>query len=202
MRSQWLWLVSAMALTACTTSPPRQTADACGIFEEKRSWYQAARKAEQRWGSPVATMMAMMHRESRFRAKAKPPRTRILWVIPGPRKSDAYGYAQAKDSTWDWYRKSTGNRGADRDDFEDAMDFIGWYNDQTRRRNRVAVNDTYHLYLAYHEGHGGFSRKTYNNKPWLLTVARQVANQALLYQQQLQTCEQRLQKKRFSLWPF
>jgi hypothetical protein len=147
-------------------------------------------------------MMAIMHQESRFRAKAKPPRTKILWIIPGPRKSDAYGYPQAKDSTWSWYKKSSGNRGADRDKFGDAIDFIGWYNAQTHKKNGVRLNDAYSLYLAYHEGHGGFSRKSYNKKGWLKGVANKVASRANTYSQQLSGCEKRLKKGGFRLWPF
>lgn len=202
-RYKLVWLCLPLFIVAgCATSPPARVDNICSIFQEKRSWYKKAKKSEKRWGSPISTMMAIMHQESRFRAKAKPPRTKILWVIPGPRKSDAYGYPQAKDSTWAWYKKSSGNRGADRDKFGDAIDFIGWYNAQTRQRNGVALNDTYRLYLAYHEGHGGFNRGTYAKKRWLTDVANRVARRANRYQQQLQGCERRLPTGGFSLWPF
>ena len=74
---------------------------------------------------PVSVMMAFMHQESRFVAGAKPPRKQIWGFIPGPRPSDAYGYSQAKNSTWEWYKTKSGNHGADRDDFDDAIDFVG-----------------------------------------------------------------------------
>ncbi|MGH1440670.1 MAG: transglycosylase SLT domain-containing protein [Cellvibrionaceae bacterium] len=196
-----LLLACVSILSACTTSPPRQLNNVCSIFEEKGRWYKDAKKAEENWRSPIPTMMAIMHQESRFRAKAKPPRTKILWVIPWTRPSNAYGYPQALDSTWSWYRKSTGNWGADRDDFGDAIDFIGWYNAQTHKVNRVRLDDTYRLYLAYHEGHGGFKRKTYQSKAWLKTVANKVAHRATNYKKQLQGCEKKLSKG-FSLWPF
>ena len=144
--------------------------------------------------------MAFIYQESRFRAKAKPPRKKILWVIPGPRKSDAYGYSQAKDSTWDWYIKESGNRGADRDDFADAIDFIGWYNAQSKRTSGIALNDPYSLYLAYHEGHGGFNRHTYNDKDWLKDVALKVSSRSNQYAKQLETCRKKLDKARW--WPF
>jgi hypothetical protein len=194
-------IIFILLLSACATSPPQNTSDICRIFDEKSSWYKKAEKSSKRWGSSIPTMMAIMHQESRFRAKAKPPRTKILWVIPGPRKSDAYGYSQAKDSTWDWYQKSANRSGADRDDFGDAIDFIGWYNSVTNNKNRVPKSDTYRLYLAYHEGHGGFARGIFNKKGWLKSVASKVANQANTYQQQLQRCESRL-KKSSSFWFF
>jgi hypothetical protein len=141
-------------------------------------------------------MMAIMHQESRFRAKAKPPRRVFLGFIPGPRPSDAYGYSQAKASTWEWYQKSTGDRGADRDDFADAITFIGWYNYQSYKRNGIPRSDTYRLYLAYHEGHGGYGRGSYRNKDWLQTVAGKVERQAQSYRQQLAGCEKELQRGR------
>ncbi len=187
-----LLLVLVLITAGCTTLPPKHIDNVCHIFDEKDSWYKQAKKASKRWDSPIPILMAIMHQESRFVAKAKPPRTKILWIFPGPRKSDAYGYAQVKDATWDWYRKKSGHRGADRDDFDDAVDFVAWYNLQSHKTNGIAKNDAYHLYLAYHEGHGGFSRKTYASKGWLKGVARKVASRADTYSRQLKSCEKRL----------
>lgn len=194
-------LTIVILLAACASSPPQQVDNLCGIFEEKSRWFKDAKKAEKNWQSPIPTMMAIMHQESRFRATAKPARTKILWVIPWSRPSNAYGYPQALDATWDWYRKSTGSWGADRDNFGDAIDFIGWYNGQTYKVNRVRRDDTYSLYLAYHEGHGGFKRKTYQSKSWLKEVANKVSSRANMYKKQLQGCEKKLNKG-FFLWPF
>ena len=76
-------------------------------------------------------------------------------------RSSAYGYAQALEGTWDDYRRSTGRRGADRDDFADSSDFIGWYMHGANRVNGVAMHDAYNQYLAYHEGKAGFARGSY-----------------------------------------
>jgi len=185
-------LLLALLLTACTTSQPADTGNICSIFREKDDWYDDAADSRDEWGSPIPVMMAIMHQESRFKAKAKPPRKKIFGFIPGPRPSNAYGYSQALDSTWDGYKRSAGRYGADRDDFADAIDFIGWYNHQSYRRNGIAKNDTYRLYLAYHEGHGGFSRKTYRKKQWLVDVAHKVQRRANTYQSQLAGCEEEL----------
>ncbi|MCV6625470.1 MAG: hypothetical protein OIF38_05205, partial [Cellvibrionaceae bacterium] len=149
--------------------------------------------SRDKWGSPISVMMAIIKQESAFYSDARPPRRKILWVIPGPRKSSAYGYPQAKDGTWDWYKKSTGRWGPDRDDFGDAIDFVGWYNQQSAKRNGIKKTDAYNLYLAYHEGHGGFSRGSYKKKGWLKKVARKVSKQAASYRSQLKGCEARLQ---------
>ena len=74
------------------------------------------------------------------------------------------------------------------------MDFIGWYNDQSQRRNGIAKTDAYNLYLAYHEGQGGFSKRSFSNKQWLKDVATKVTRRSNMYMQQLGTCEKELRK--------
>lgn len=194
-------LVLTLSLAGCTTSPPNNVDNICSIFFEKDDWYEEAADASDEWRSPIPVMMAIMHQESRFRADAKPPRRKIFGFIPGPRPSNAYGYSQALESTWETYERSAGSYGADRDDFADAIDFIGWYNDQSHRRNGIARQDTYNLYLAYHEGQGGHSRGSYNKKPWLMKVARKVERRANSYQSQLVGCEEKLKDRGwFSGW--
>ncbi|QQD16780.1 hypothetical protein I6N98_10280 [Spongiibacter nanhainus] len=187
-------LLMVFAVSACTTSPPRNPDNICSIFKEKDDWYDDARKASKRWKSPIPVMMSIMHQESRFRAKAKPPRKFWLGFIPAGRMSDAYGYAQAKDATWDWYREKSGNGWASRSSFADAIDFIGWYNNMSVRTIGLPSDDTFSLYLAYHEGHGGFKRRTYANKAWLKRVASKVSSRSHTYAGQLAMCEEDLQR--------
>jgi hypothetical protein len=189
-----LLLLVLLAVAACTNSPPQNVNNLCDIFREKDDWYDDAVDASKEWGSPVPVMMAIIYQESRFKAKAKPPRKEILGFIPGPRASSAYGYSQAKKTTWQDYKRSAGRYGADRDDFADAIDFVGWYNYQSHKRSGVSRKDPYRLYLAYHEGHGGYNRGTYRKKKWLLDVAKKVERKAGTYQAQLQACEEELKK--------
>ncbi len=163
-----------LLLTGCGSNPPRNTEDICALFAEKDEWFDDARDAQKKHGTPIHVMMAIMHQESRFVADAKTPRKRFLGIVPAGRKSSAFGYAQVKDETWDWYVKSSGNRWADRDDFADAIDFIGWYTVQSQKRLGISKWDPYAQYLAYHEGHGGYERKTYEGKQWLIDAARRV----------------------------
>lgn len=193
IRLFFLVLVIA-GISACTTAPPKNQDNLCEIFREKSGWYSDAANARDNWQSPIPVMMAIMHQESRFVAKAKPPRTKLFGLIPWFRSSSAYGYSQAKSSTWDWYQTSSGNYGADRDDFDDAIDFIGWYNHTSVQRSKIKPSDTYHLYLAYHEGHGGFNRRTFNGKPWLKKVAKKVSARSNRYRSQLLSCEEELKK--------
>lgn len=193
-------LVCTGLLGGCSTLPPSNPNNLCDIFDDKPSWYKYARNAEKNWGSSIPVMMSIMYQESQFKHNAKPARRKILWVIPGPRPSNAFGYAQAKTDTWNEYQDAIGSRWARRDSFKDAIDFIGWYNRQSQRRSRIGLNDGYSLYLAYHEGHGGFNRATYQKKSWLINTARNVDSRAKQYATQLQGCEARF--KRSWWWPF
>jgi len=187
-----LLLLGMVVLSACSTYRPSNPDNICDVFLGETDWYEAARNAQHRWGTPIFVMMAIMHQESRFRDDAQPERDWFLGIIPLPRSSSAYGYAQAQDPVWGEYIKSTGNSGADRDDFEDAIDFIGWYTDGSQKRLGISKWDAYSQYLAYHEGRGGFERKTYKSKPWLIKVAQKVKRRASIYNRQLKRCKSKL----------
>lgn len=190
-----LGAATLLALAACTTPQPGNIDNACAIFSEYDNWYEDATKSSKRWGVPLPVLLSIIYQESSFRAKAKPPRRRVLGIFPGARPSSAYGYSQALDGTWSDYKKSTGNRGADRDDFGDAVDFVGWYIHSNWRRNRVAKHDAYRQYLAYHEGQGGYAKGSYRKKPWLMKAARKVDKRADRYRAQLARCGRELRKR-------
>ncbi len=65
---------------------------------------------------------------------------------------------------------------------------MGWYANQANRTAGIPRYDAYRLYLAYHEGIGGYQRKTYLQKPWLIQVARKVKARSQIYQAQLNRC--------------
>ena len=193
-------VTTAITTVGCAAAAPRNVYDSCSIFDEKHGWYQAAKESERRWGTPVAVQLAIIYQESRFEAKAKPARRRILGFIPGPRPSTAYGYAQALTSTWDVYERETGNWTARRTSFADAADFVGWYTAKTARAHRLSRSDAYNLYLAYHEGDGGFRRGTHKHKKWLLATARRVSDLAARYRVQLSRCETQLARGGWFSW--
>ena len=197
--SKILRLLACFALTlvgvGCASRPPADPENVCYIFEEKRGWYKASRAAEARWSVPIPVMMSFLYQESAFRAKAKPPRKWYFGFIPGPRPSDAYGYSQAKDDAWAWYQEQTGNRFADRDDFADAIDFIGWYNDRSHKRLKLRKNDAYRLYLAYYNGHTGYSQGRWRKSSTIKGYAKKAATQASLYKKQLQKCRGKSKKR-------
>ena len=190
-----------MLITACATSgPPSNTVDVCKIFKEKRSWYKAAKKTEDRWNIPVSVTMAIIKQESSFISAAKPPRTKILGFIPWKRQSSAKGYAQAIDGTWEMYLKERGRWFKSRSDFDDAVDFIGWYNAKSLKQLNIEKTNARALYLAYHEGRGGYKKGSYRNKPWLLGVADKVQRQSALYNSQYQKCKKKLGRRFFILF--
>ncbi len=179
-------------LLSCSAYRPQNRNNICHIFLGETDWYEAARESQQRWGTPIYIMMAIMHQESRFVSDAQPDRDWLFGIIPLPRKSSAYGYAQAQDPAWQDYTRQSGNSGGDRDDFADAIDFIGWYTDASQKKLKISKWDAYGQYLAYHEGRGGYARKTYQNKPWLIQVAKKVKLRADQYNAQLKGCKEKL----------
>jgi len=181
-----LWIAVG---TTCTSSPPANVENICAIFAEKHGWFRAAQKSEERWGTPVHIQMSIIRQESSFRFDAKPPRTKLLGFIPWKRPSDAYGYAQALDSTWGWYKDDSGRQSADRDDFDDAIDFVGWYTNKSNKSVGISKWDPYNQYLAYHEDHAGWRGGAYQRKAWLKEIAVRVDYRAREWGTQLQRCE-------------
>ena len=196
MKTKISFLLFLMLITACATSgPPSNTVDVCKIFKEKRSWYKAAKKTEDRWNIPVSVTMAIIKQESSFISAAKPPRTKILGFIPWKRQSSAKGYAQVIDGTWEMYLKERGRWFKSRSDFDDAVDFTGWYNSKSLKQLNIEKTNARALYLAYHEGRGGYKKGSYRNKPWLLGVADKVQRQSALYNSQYQKCKKKLGRR-------
>ncbi len=189
-------------VSSCSyTPPPRQQRDLCQIFAQYPDWYDYARKSQSKWGTPVHIQMAFVRHESSFRSNAKPPR-RWLWFIPLGRPSSAQGYAQAQNPVWSEYQAERGRLFRSRSDMEDALDFIGWYNHKTWRQLGIARTDAEKLYLAYHEGRGGYRRGTWKKKPKLQRIARNVAATAGQYRSQLAQCESRFRCDAwYQVWP-
>ena len=186
-------MAAALLVVACGggddvgKAPPTNQDDICAVFQQRPAWRDAVYASARRWGAPVPVQMAIIWRESSFRSHVRPPKTTFMGVPTG-HISSAYGFAQAIDGTWDWYREETGNRKADRTRFEDAADFVGWYMAKSWESNGIGMNDAFNQYLAYHEGHTGHRNGSYRAKPWLLEVAAKVADQTVRYRGQLRGC--------------
>ncbi len=194
IQPRWAGVLAVMAgvmLAGCTTTPPQHPDDLCSIYREKRSWYHTAMRQEEKWHIPSAIPMAIMNQESSFRANARTRRTYILWVIPWGHVSTAYGYAQAKNEIWRDYQRQTG-AGGSRTNYADALNFVNWYLTNSHKIDGIPLTNATRQYLAYHEGWGGYRKRSYEAKPWLVTVARKVGRRAQQYQKQYNACKDEL----------
>lgn len=149
----------------------------------------------------MSTILAFIHQESSFKHDAKPPRRKLLGFIPWFRISSAYGYSQALDESWQEYKDETGKFYARRSSFAHSADFIGWYNRKTIRSLGISRNDAYSLYLAYHEGRGGYKRNTFKKKKWLIEAAKKVRQNAATYNRQIKQCGHRLTRPWYDFLP-
>ena len=196
IRRLFLIISLLVLISSCASnSPPSTTTDVCKIFKERYSWYNAAKKTEKRWKVPVYVSMAIIKQESSFIADARPERTKLLGFIPWKRVTSARGYAQAVDGTWEMYLEERGGWFVSRNDFEDSVDFVGWYNYKTHKQLGISLTNARALYLAYHEGREGYKKGSYRTKPWLLSVADKVQRQSDRYKVQYQGCKKRLGKR-------
>ena len=198
MKKVFLLALLPLFLTGCLSTPAITVNNICTLMDEEVSWYRSVKASEKKYGAPAHVQLAIMYQESHFASDAKPPREKLFGVVPWFRPTTAYGFAQVKDATWDWYQLKTGNYSADRDDFDDAADFVGWYINQSKKRAGINKSDAYNQYLAYHEGHGGFKKKSYQRKPWLMKVALKVDDNAKRYKRQLNQCSTELDSN--SIW--
>ena len=168
--------------------PPRNLDDACSILKQRPKYKKAFKATERRWGVPMHVQMAVIYQESKFDGDIRTPMKYVLGVLPMGRQSSAYGYSQALDGTWEQYKDETRSRYAKRDRIRDASDFIGWYFNESKERNGIALTDARNQYLAYHDGHTGYARGTYKRKSWLLRIAGEVEDRSRMYQHQLASC--------------
>ena len=188
LRAMVLLVLVAACGSGDRSGAPRNLDNACSILDQRPGYLNAFERTERRWGVPVHVQMATIYQESKFISDARTPFRYSLGVIPMGRQSSAFGYSQALDGTWDEYRQDTGRRSARRDRISDATDFMGWYMNETRSRLGIPLSDARNQYLAYHEGHTGYRRGSYNAKSWLVRVAGEVGQRAQTYQFQLQQC--------------
>ena len=180
--------ISLVGCSVINPSVPRNQDNACSILDEHRSWKRYLTRSKRQWGIPIEIQMAVVWKESNFQSRVKPPRKKILWIIPGKRPTSAKGYAQAIDGTWDLYKRNTGKRFVRRTSFKHSTDFIGWYLNRAHEKLKISKTDAYNLYLAYHEGISGYSQKSYKSKTSLKSAANKVQQKATLYKKQLKKC--------------
>lgn len=148
----------------------------CQVIKVHPSWYKDAKAVQKKYGVPVYVQLAIIHEESHFKANARNPH------------SSAFGYAQAVNQIWTTYKASSGNSKDVRNNFADATKFIGWYAQRMHKQINVSPKSAYELYLAYHDGAGGYlsdMHKKYDSTKRLADHVQQVAGQ---YKEALIAC--------------
>ena len=180
------------------SSIPKNTADGCSIFSERYLWYKHAKKAEQKWGTPIYIQLAFIKMESDFDWLARPERLKIFKIIPYRRPSSSFGYSQAVKGTWKQYKEETNNQLATRTRFKDSVDFIGWYTNKTEKLLKISKKDAFRQYIAYHEGWGNY--KKYKEKPKVILLAKKVQQQSDKYKSQLNKCSKSLNRKKYIIF--
>ena len=180
------------------SSVPSNTSNSCLIFNERYLWYKHAKKAEQKWGTPIYIQLAIVKMESDFDWLAKPQRNKIFKVIPFKRPSSSFGYSQAVKGTWEQYKKETGNKFATRARFKDSVDFIGWYTNKTEKILKISKKNAFKQYIAYHEGWGNY--KYYKKNKKVINLANKVSRQSNIYKKQLSQCTNSLKRNKYIIF--
>lgn len=191
-----LVLLALAVLASCANSIPNNQDDICDILDENPKWVGSLMSAKKKWNADPSTVMAIIRQESSFDSNAAPDREKILGFIPWKRPTTAIGYSQAIEGTWEQYQKETGQNRAKRSSFDNSVDFIGWY---LSKASSVKIRnyEVDKLYLAYHEGYGGYKRRSYTEKDWLLDIAKKVKYNAVRYERQIKSCPL---KEKKSFW--
>tara|TARA_B100001027_G_scaffold197991_1_gene155813 strand:- start:450 stop:1046 length:597 start_codon:yes stop_codon:yes gene_type:complete len=188
-----------LVIVSCTNSISSNQDDICDILAENPRWQNSLLKAKQKWNADPSTVMAIIRQESSFNSNAAPEREKILGFIPWKRPTSAKGYSQAIEGTWEQYQSETGQNRAKRSNFDNSVDFIGWYLSKAPSV-RIRNFEVDKLYLAYHEGYGGYKRRSYTDKGWLMDVARKVKYNAVRYERQLKKCPLKEKKGFFNIF--
>jgi hypothetical protein len=194
---KFFFLFSLFFVLSCS-SVPKNTVNACAIFNEKYLWYKFAKKTEKKWGTPIHIQLAIIKMESDFDWLARPERQKIFKVIPYKRPSSSLGYSQAVKGTWKQYKDETGNKLASRILFKDSVDFIGWYTTKSSQILKISKKDAFKQYLAYHEGWGNY--KHYKKNKRVIGLAKKVEKQSKIYQKQLVKCSNKLNKNKYIIF--
>lgn len=176
--------VIALLCVACSSEPPSNPQDLCGVFQEKDSWYVAAHKVHDRYGIPVHVAVAILAQDHGLKIRENDTVDSIVSKIAG----EEDGYLTVSDDIWRQYTNEAGSFLSDRKNFGDALDFIAWYMNKSYEKCGIALSDAYAQYLCYREGWDGYKQESYKVKSWLQNDAEQVTKRAYTYRNQLLHC--------------
>lgn len=163
--------------------------NACNMLKENKDWHKSLVESSGKWGVPIETQLAFIRQESAFTHDARPIRKNKWYEFGKNYLSTSLGFSQAINGTWELYKKETKDHDVNRKSFNDSVHFIGWFNNKSIKELGLKGNDSYNLYLSYHEGWNGYKRQSYNQKPSLLVVAKRVDTWSKKYKLQIDSCQ-------------
>ena len=167
--------------------------NACLILKQNPDWHRALYRTQLVYRISIPVQLAFVRHESSFNHKARPVNNKKKWFIFNSYKSTAYGFAQVLNGTWDEFQTTFKNKKLKRTNFGHSVEFIGWYN-RKHINSGLDGNNISHLYLAYHEGLGGYKKKTYINKPCLVDYSNSVQKTSIKYSNQISSCNIKVKK--------
>ncbi|PIE24526.1 MAG: hypothetical protein CSA60_02970 [Neptuniibacter caesariensis] len=140
----------------------------CELLEDNDEWIKPALQARETYGTPLHLTLAMLEL----------PLSNLEKKHIRPRMAD-----------WDEYRIRNEQWGASAYEPEYAADFIGWFTQETNKRNKIHWDNTKGHYLALRLGHGAYERFDPAKFPQLEQQAVQVGIRAARWQHELAGCK-------------
>lgn len=159
----------SFALVGCFGSGAKHVEpDICELLDENDEWLKPLANAQANYGTPVSLTLALLEQPLSEFDKAH--------VLP-------------RTADWDEYRVRTENWAASPRNIEDAVDFIGWFSQESIKRNKLSWSNVSAHYLSYRLGHGGYHRYDAEKYPELKMKADKIQQQSHKWQQSLKRCQ-------------
>ncbi|MEE2769616.1 MAG: transglycosylase SLT domain-containing protein [Pseudomonadota bacterium] len=187
-----LIFIILFTLVGCAPQKVTKKEDVCEVYNKNFNWYRSAVRAQNKYHIDANIIMAVMAQESNFTYNARPQKNYVFNFVPWGYKTSARGYAQVIDGAWDDYKKQTNQWFPSRHSFNDACDYVGWYLNKASKRLHINRNDSYHLYLAYHQGLTGYKRHDEKHDQKLNLIAKKVQKNTQRYQSEFKQCKNSL----------
>lgn len=198
-----IYLLVLTTLFCCSSEKVDKSQDLCMVYNKNYHWYRSAMRAQKKHDIDATIIMSVMAQESNFTHNARPGKEYILNFIPWGYETSARGYGQVIDGAWDDYKKINNKWFPSRHNFNDVSDYIGWYLDKASKKLHINRKDTYHLYLAYHQGMTGYKRHDERNNHELDLIAKKVQRNSNRYQYEFKQCENSLWLKHWLyIWDY
>lgn len=189
---KYLVLVILSLLTSCASEKVNKADDLCEVYNKNYHWYRSAYHAQKKHNIDATIIMSVMAQESNFTYDARPGKKYVLNFIPWGYQTSAKGYGQVIDGAWDDYRKQSNKWFQSRHNFDDVTDYIGWYLNKASNKLHLNRQDSYHLYLAYHQGITGYKRHDEKHNKQLNLIAKKVERNTNRYQNEFKQCQNAL----------